>query len=407
MTAMLIVIALIIGLIVGYAVAVWQERKRIGDLRVELAALQARADALSSAREQMENTFKALASDVLRATSQSLLELAGQNLGKFQAEAKGDLEKRQQAFTELIKPIGETLKKTEEQIREIEKQRQQAYGDITRHLASMNETQAQLQSETRNLVNALRRPEVRGRWGEMTLRRLAEIAGMVERCDFEEQVHTEGEDGALRPDMVVHLAENRTLVVDAKTPLDSYIAALEARTPEERETQLVHHARKLRERIRELASKRYWDQFKTSPDFVILFIPGDQFLSAALDKEHELQEEALRQKVLIATPTSLMALLKVVAYGWRQVALAANAEQIRELAETLHQRIATFAEHFERMGHALGQSVENYNRAVGSLERQVLPAARRFTELGVQARKELPALDPLETRPRLGNDDQA
>ena len=407
MTAMLIVTALIIGLIVGYAVAVWQERKRIGDLRVELAALQARADALSSAREQMENTFKALASDVLRATSQSLLELAGQNLGKFQAEAKGDLEKRQQAFTELIKPIGETLKKTEEQIREIEKQRQQAYGDITRHLASMNETQAQLQSETRNLVNALRRPEVRGRWGEMTLRRLAEIAGMVERCDFEEQVHTEGEDGALRPDMVVHLAENRTLVVDAKTPLDSYIAALEARTPEERETQLVHHARKLRERIRELASKRYWDQFKTSPDFVILFIPGDQFLSAALDKEHELQEEALRQKVLIATPTSLMALLKVVAYGWRQVALAANAEQIRELAETLHQRIATFAEHFERMGHALGQSVENYNRAMGSLERQVLPAARRFTELGVQARKELPALDPLETRPRLGNDDQA
>jgi DNA recombination protein RmuC len=406
MIALFIVIALIAGLVVGYAVAWTLERRRLGELRVELAALQARTEALNSTREQMENTFKALAGDALRASGQSLLELAGQNLGKFQAEAKGDLEKRQQAFAELIKPIGETLKKTEEQIRDIEKERKEAYGNIARYLASMNETQAQLQSETRNLVNALRRPEVRGRWGEMTLRRLAELAGMVERCDFEEQVHTESEDGALRPDMVVHLAENRTLVVDAKTPLDSYIAALEARTAEERETHLVQHARKVRERIKELASKRYWDQFKNSPDFVILFIPGDQFLSAALDKEHELQEEALRQKVLLATPTSLMALLKVVAYGWRQIALAENAEQIRDLAETLHQRLATFAEHLDRMGRALGQSVDSYNRAVGSLERQVLPAARRFTELGVQAKKELPVLDPLDTAPRLGNDER-
>ncbi|HKV96918.1 MAG TPA: DNA recombination protein RmuC [Gammaproteobacteria bacterium] len=395
-----VVIALIAGLVVGYTVAALLEHKKTGELRVELASLQAKAEVLNSTREQMENTFKALAGDALRATSQSLLELAGQNLGKFQAEAKGDLEKRQQAFAELVKPIGETLRKTEEQIGEIKKD----HGNISRYLTSMQEAQTQLQSETRNLVNALRRPEVRGRWGEMTLRRLAELAGMVERCDFEEQVHTASEDGVLRPDMVVHLAENRTLVVDAKTPLDSYIAALEARTPEERETHLVQHARKVRERIKELASKRYWDQFKSSPDFVILFIPGDQFLAAALDKEHELQEDALRQKVLLATPTSLMALLKVVAYGWRQIALAENAEQIRELAETLHQRLATFAEHVDSMGRALDQSVKNYNKAVGSLERQVLPAARRFTELGVQAKKELPMLDPVETAPRLGND---
>ncbi|HKT33071.1 MAG TPA: DNA recombination protein RmuC [Gammaproteobacteria bacterium] len=400
MITALAVIALIVGLIAGYLAATLLAHKQRGELRVELAALKARAEALNATREQMENTFKALAGDALRASSQSLLELAGQNLGKFQAEARGDLEKKQQAFVELIKPIGETLKKTEEQIGEIKKD----HGNISRYLTSMQEAQTQLQSETRNLVNALRRPEVRGRWGEMTLRRLAELAGMVERCDFEEQVHTATEDGALRPDMVVHLAENRTLVVDAKTPLDSYLAALEARTPEERDTHLAQHARKLRERIKELASKRYWDQFQSSPDFVILFIPGDQFLSAALDKEHELQEDALRQKVLLATPTSLMALLKVVAYGWRQIALAENAEQIRELAETLHQRLATFAEHLDRMGRALGQSVESYNRAVGSLERQVLPAARRFTELGVQAKKELPTLEPVETAPRLGND---
>lgn len=403
MITALIVIALLVGLLVGYTGAMLRAHRRSNELHIELATLKAKAEALSGAREQMENTFKALASDALRATSQSLLELAGQNLGKFQAEAKGDLEKRQQAFAELIKPIGETLKKTEEQIGEIKKD----HGNISRYLTSMQEAQTQLQSETRNLVNALRRPEVRGRWGEMTLRRLAELAGMVERCDFEEQVQATGEDGVLRPDMVVHLAEDRTLVVDAKTPLDSYIAALEARTSEEREAHLTQHARKVRERIKELASKRYWNQFKNSPDFVILFIPGDQFLSAALDKEHELQEDALRQKVLLATPTSLMALLKVVAYGWRQIALAENAEQIRALAETLHQRLATFVEHLDRMGRALSQSVDSYNRAVGSLERQVLPAARRFTELGVQTKKELSTLDPVENAPRLGHDNQA
>ena len=374
------------GLALGYAWAT-----------IRCAAYKAKAEA----GVDLENTFKALASDALKGNNQAFLDLAAQNLGKFQAEARSDLDKKQQAFAELVKPIGETLKKADEQMRQMEKERKEAFGSIASHLKLMAEGQQQLETETRNLVNALRRPEVRGRWGELTLRRLAELAGMVDRCDFVEQVHNAGEDGALRPDMVVHLAEDRTLVVDAKTPLDSYIAALEARTSEEREAHLVHHARKVRERIKELASKRYWDQFKTSPDFVILFIPGDQFLSAALDKEHELQEEALRQKVLLATPTSLMALLKVVAYGWRQVALAENAEEIRALAETLHQRIATFAEHMERMGGALASSVQQFNNAVGSLERQVLPAARRFTELGVQSKKDMPDLEPVETAPRL------
>ena len=374
------------GLAVGYALAA-----------VRYAKYRAQAEA----GVDLATTFKAVAGDVLKGSNQAFIELATQNLGKFQSEAKSELDKKQQAFVELVKPINETLKKAEEQMRQMEKERKEAFGSIASHLKLMAEGQLQLETETRNLVNALRRPEVRGRWGEMTLRRLAELAGMVDRCDFEEQVHNPGEEGALRPDMVVHLAENRTLVVDAKTPLDSYISALEARTPEEREAHLVQHARKVRERIKELASKRYWDQFKTSPDFVILFIPGDQFLSAALDKEHELQEEALRQKVLLATPTSLMALLKVVAYGWRQVALAENAEQIRELAETLHQRIATFAEHMQRMGGALANSVQQFNNAVGSLERQVLPAARRFTDLGVQSKKEMPDLEPIETAPRL------
>jgi DNA recombination protein RmuC len=382
------VVVLTAGFLAGYAMAT-----------LKLARYKAMADAAA----ELEKNFRLLAGEALQKNNQAFLDLANQNLSRYQAEAKGELEKKQQSFVELVKPISEALKKTEDQIREIEKERKESFGSIVSHLKSMAEGQQQLETETRNLVNALRRPEVRGRWGEMTLRRLAELAGMVDRCDFTEQVHNAGEDGALRPDMVIHLAEDRLLVVDAKTPLDSYIAAMEARTAEEREAHLTQHARKVRERIKELASKRYWDQFRTSPDFVILFIPGDQFLSAALDKEHELQEEALRQKVLLATPTSLMALLKVVAYGWRQIALAENAEQIRELAETLHGRLATFAEHLQKVGGALENSVQHFNNAVGSLERQVLPSARRFTELGVQAKKTMPELEPIETAARLSD----
>ena len=389
----LVIVVLAAGIAVGYALAA-----------VRYAAHKAKAEAMAASQGELEKAFKALAGEALDNNSKRLLQLATENLGRYQTDAKGELEKRQQAFAELVKPISEALTKTEIQLREIEKERKESFGSIASHLKLMAEGQQQLKTETSNLVNALRRPEVRGRWGELTLRRLAELAGMVDRCDFAEQVHSAGEDGVLRPDMVVHLAEERTLVVDAKTPLDSYIAALEARTPEERETHLVQHARKVRERIKELASKRYWDQFKTSPDFVILFIPGDQFLSAALDKEHELYDEALRQKVLLSTPTSLMALLKVVAYGWRQIALAENAELIREHAETLYNRLSTFVEHLQRMGSALTSSVENYNKAIGSWERQVIPEARRFPEMGVQTKKDMPVLEPIETTARLTDD---
>ena len=388
----LIVLGLVVlgaGYLAGYAMAT-----------VKLARYKAIADAAA----ELEKSFKLVAGEALQRNNQAFLDLATQNLGRYQSEAKGDLEKKQLAFAELVKPISEALKKTEDQIREIEKERKESFGSITSHLKLMAEGQQQLQAETRNLVTALRRPEVRGRWGELTLKRLAELAGMVDRCDFVEQVHTDTGEGALRPDMVIRLPDNRELVVDAKTSLDSYLAAIEASEPQARETHLAAHARKVRERIKELAGKRYWDQFKRSPDFVILFIPGDQFLSAALDREPGLIEEALRQKVMLATPTSFVALLKAVAYGWRQVALAENAEHIREHAETLHQRIATFAEHMAKIGGALENSVQHFNNAVGSLERQVLPAARRFTELGVQSKKELPELEPVETAVRLTGD---
>lgn len=381
-------VVLAAGYLAGYAMAT-----------LKLARYKAMADAAS----ELEKNFKLAAGEALQRNNQAFLDLATQNLGRFQSEAKGDLDKKQQAFAELVKPISEALKKTEEQIREIEKERKESFGGITAQLKLMSEGQQQLQTETRNLVTALRRPEVRGRWGEMTLKRLAELAGMVDRCDFIEQVHTDTGEGALRPDMVIRLPDNRELVVDAKTSLDSYLSAIEAGDAQARDAHLAAHARKVRERIKELAGKRYWDQFKQSPDFVILFIPGDQFLSAALDREPGLIEEALRQKVMLATPTSFVALLKAVAYGWRQVALAENAERIREHAETLHQRIATFAEHMAKIGGALENSVQHFNNAVGSLERQVLPAARRFTELGVQSKKELPELEPIETAARLSD----
>jgi DNA recombination protein RmuC len=261
--------------------------------------------------------------------------------------------------------------------------------------------QAALQKETRTLVNALRRPEVRGQWGEMTLKRLAELAGMVEHCDFVEQVHVQGDDGALRPDMIVNMPDGRRLVVDVKTPLDAYLSAVEAATDDERDLALRRHALAVQERVRQLAQKSYWSQFEQSPDFVILFIPGDQFLSAAMAELPTLLEDAIRQHVIVATPTSFVALLKAVAYGWRQNALTENALQIQQLGVELYKRLATFTGHLARVGKTLGQGVEAYNSAVGSLERQVLPGARRFTELGLRPARELEEVSPVDKLARV------
>jgi DNA recombination protein RmuC len=260
--------------------------------------------------------------------------------------------------------------------------------------------QRTLSAETRNLVNALRRPEVRGQWGEITLRRLVELAGMVEHCDFVTQSHRATEDGAIRPDLIIHLPDNRQIVVDVKTPLDAYLDATQAEDDETRAKALARHASKVAERVRELAGKAYWAQFEQSPDFVILFIPGDQFLSAALTEKPELLENALQQQIILATPTSLVALLKAIAYGWQQLAVAENAAEIRDLAVQLYDRLGTFAAHLGDMGKDLGSSVKAYNRAVGSLERMVMPAARRFTDLGISAKQPLPSMRTIEGVPR-------
>lgn len=404
---LMVLAALISGAVVGALISSLRARQRAQSLYVEIAVLKAqvkgeeqlereRQSALERSMERLKTQFDTLASSSLRSNSESFLQLAREHLTQHQQRAVSALGEREKAIETMLTPIREALGKTEQQILRIEKERAETFGSLKTSLESVALGQQALQKETRTLVNALRRPEVRGQWGEMTLRRLAELAGMVEHCDFKEQVHVRGEDGNLRPDMIVHMPDGRDLIVDVKTPLDAYLEGVDASTDEQRAIAMRRHANAVAERVKQLGAKSYWSQFERSPDFVILFIPGDQFLSAALAEQPNLLEDALRQDVIIATPTSFVALLKAVAYGWRQMALAQNAETIRTLAEDLYKRLAVFTTHLGKLGRNISNSVDNYNAAIGSLERQVLPGARKFTELGVRPDRELETLEPID-----------
>jgi DNA recombination protein RmuC len=406
--------ALLAGLLVG-AVGAWLflRRRQVSleqQVKNQESLQKERAIAFEAANAQLTRAFSELANQSLKSNSESFLRLAEQNLGTQQERAKRELSEREQAVENLVKPIREALDASQKQISELEKSRSEAYGSIRTQLEAMQLSQKSLKQETQNLVNALRRPEVRGRWGEITLRRLVELAGMVEHCDFQEQVHTATDSQIIRPDMIVRMPDRRELVVDVKTPLDAYLEAAEAKDDAQRKLGLERHARNVHAHIRMLASKAYWEQFDESPEFVILFIPGDQFLSAALNEKPDLIEYALSKQIILATPTSFVALLKAVAYGWRQLSLADNAREIRVLAEDLHARLGSFVGHMNRMGRQLASSVETYNKAVGSLERSVLPGARKFVELGVHEKKEIERLESLEPVPRTmiesGSDDE-
>lgn len=413
MIALLVLLPLA-GLLAGWLLG----RRRAHALEIELATARAelkssaeiaheREQALELALQKLRSGFDSVAGEALRGNSELFLQLARQTLGQQQEAALRNLTEREKSVETMLAPVREALQKTHEQIARIEKERAEAFGALRNSLETVTLGQVALQRETRNLVTALRRPEVRGQWGEMTLKRLAELAGMVEHCDFVEQVHVAGEDGNLRPDMIVNMPDGRQLVVDVKTPLDAYLSAAEATSDDDRAVAIRRHALAVQERVRQLAQKAYWAQFEHSPDFVVLFIPGDQFLSAAVGELPNLLEDAIRQHVIIATPTSFVALLKAVGYGWRQNALAENAARIQELGEDLYKRLATFTAHLGKVGRMLGQSVDAYNSAVGSLERQVLPGARKFTELGLRPAKEIEETATIDklARPSLESDE--
>ncbi|MDO8432716.1 MAG: DNA recombination protein RmuC [Candidatus Binatus sp.] len=348
---------------------------------------------LDDAEKRLTDTFKSLAADALRTTSDDFIKRADE---KFRAEretAGKDFEARQKSIDELVKPARESLTKLDGELRRIEKDRSESQGNIKSQLESLG-------AQTGRLVDALKTPVVRGRWGEVQLRNVAEIAGMTDHCDFFEQESVTTDDGRLRPDMVVRLPGGKIVVVDSKVPLKAYLEALEVADDEARRVKLKEHAAQIRKHVDQLSSKSYQEALKPTPEFVVLFLPGEMFFSAALQQDPALIEDAALKKVVLASPTTLIAVLKAVAYGWRQEQLAENAQRIAELGKDLYERVSTMAEHIEDIGGDLNKAVGSYNKAVGSLERMVLPAARRFKELGVGGNKDIPELNPVDNVPR-------
>jgi DNA recombination protein RmuC len=385
------------------AKAEWEPERAVLNERLQNREQQYRdlQAALDDARQKLADTFKALSADALQANNQAFLDLAKATLERTQEASRGDLELRRQAVADLVKPVRESLEKVDSRLRELEAARTAAYAALSEQVRALLETQAQLRSETGKLVTALRAPNVRGRWGEMQLKRVVEMAGMLEHCDFDSQQTVSTGEGRLRPDLLVRLPGGKNIVVDAKAPLEAYLAAAEASDEGTRRARLQDHARQVRAHMAALGRKSYWEQFDPAPEFVVLFLPGESFFSAALESDPSLIEAGAAQRIVLATPTTLIALLRAVAYGWQQEGLARNAVEISRLGKELYKRLADLSTHWARLGKNLDRAVEAYNSATGSLESRVLVTARKFIELETGAfGVEIEAAEPVDTRAR-------
>lgn len=391
------------GRVAGLRRTLAEREAAVVELRIQAARLESALDEERASESRISNTFKALSADALKNSNESFLELAKATLEKYQEGAKNTLDQKSKSVEEFVKPLKESLEKVNVQIEAIEKTRREDYGSLSQNLAGLRTETTSLNTETRNLTNALRTPIVRGRWGEVQLRKVVELAGMVQYCDFIEQPSVQGDEGRLRPDMVVNLPGGKNVVVDSKVPLEAYLKAQESTDIETARGHMKDHARQIRVHIAKLRAKSYAEQFESTPEFVVMFLPGESFFSAALEHEPGLIEEGAAQNVIIATPTTLIALLRSVAYGWKQEKIAESAQEIRDLGIELHKRMRVLAEHVMDIGDGLNRAVGAYNKSVGSLESSVLPAARRFPELGLTGQPEIPQLIPVERTTRALN----
>lgn len=365
----------------------------------EATVYRERLQTMEQTHIQLTETFKNISNQALLANNQSFLGLAQNSFEKFMEISKNDIEQKKKDISLILEPVQKALGNVDQKIALLEKERVTAYSDLKHQLTDLLLTQKELRIETSNLVKALRAPATRGQWGEMQLKRVVEMAGMVSHCDFLEQVS--GDDGRLRPDMVIRLPGNKKIIVDAKTPLAAYLEAYETTDDLQRATWLDNHARQVRAHIRSLGQRAYWEQFQPTPEFVIMFLPGEAFFSAALEKDPSLIEFGVKEKVILATPTTLIALLRAVAFGWRQESIADNARAISDLGKELYKRLGDMTLHFSRLGKQIHNVVDSYNQTVGTLERRVLVSARKFNELdtGLEE-KSIEVINPLDSNPR-------
>jgi len=406
------------GLLIGAGIVYIWLQHQLSEKRQQLAALEVRHVSdqknaeeklalLEQARDQLKESFQALSSEALSKNNESFLNLAKTTLEKYQEGAKGDLDKRQEAINKTVEPVGIALKTFNERVEKIEERRTQTDASLKQQLQQLAESQVQLNKTTGSLVQALRAPQVRGQWGEMQLRRTVEMAGMINYCDFEEQASVETSDGQRqRPDMIIRLPNERVVVVDSKVPLAAYLDALQSEDPDHQKERMVAHARHIRDHIKALSAKSYWTQFDNTPEFVVLFIPNETIFSAALEQDPQLIEQGVLNKVILATPTTLIALLKAIAYGWQQEAIAREAKEIAALGKELYERVSVVTGHFTKLGKSLDQSVGCYNKAVSSLESRLLVTAKKFDALDSASPGPLPEPSLIDQQPSLPKEEQ-